>query len=271
VEKLRTIIVDDEELARRLLRVSLAKIPQIEIIAECENGREAVTVIQALNPDLVLLDIQMPGLNGFDVVKALQSDVVPLIVFCTAFEQYAIDAFDLHAVDYLLKPYDQQRLLRAVQRAQTRVEEDSHEDDYKGPLIGAIDDITHKISVADAVGATEAVTANIALDSKIIIRDAGGSLIINADEIDWVDAAGDYMCIHVQGATHIMRSTMKELLDKLDRRIFARIHRSTIVNKGRIVAVKHHAKGEYFIDLNCGERLKVSRNFREAIKPFLDK
>ena len=130
MEKLRTIIVDDEELARRLLRVSLAKIPQIEIIAECENGREAVTVIQALNPDLVLLDIQMPGLNGFDVVKALQSDVVPLIVFCTAFEQYAIDAFDLHAVDYLLKPYDQQRLLRAVQRAQTRVEEDSHEDDY---------------------------------------------------------------------------------------------------------------------------------------------
>ena len=271
MEKLRTIIVDDEELARRLLRVSLAKIPQIEIIAECENGREAVTVIQALNPDLVLLDIQMPGLNGFDVVKALQSDVVPLIVFCTAFEQYAIDAFDLHAVDYLLKPYDQQRLLRAVQRAQTRVEEDSHEDDYKGPLRGAIDDITHKISVADAVGATEAVTENIALDSKIIIRDAGGSLIINADEIDWVDAAGDYMCIHVQGATHIMRSTMKELLDKLDRRIFARIHRSTIVNKGRIVAVKHHAKGEYFIDLNCGERLKVSRNFREAIKPFLDK
>ncbi len=268
MKKLRTVIVDDEELARRLLHSSLSKISEIEIIAECKNGREAVKCIQDLAPDLVFLDIQMPGLNGFDVVKALQADVVPLVVFCTAFEQFAIDAFDLHAVDYLLKPFDQNRLLRAVQRARDRIDSDENSLDHKAPLIGAIDEIAHRVTDGCEPRKDNA-SERSSQPKKIAIKESDGTKLINVEDIDWVDAAGDYMCVHVAGTTHILRSTMKELLDKLDAKLFARVHRSTIVNMERIVSVKSHTKGEYFLDLDCGERLKVSRNFRDSIKQFL--
>ncbi len=275
MNKLRTIIVDDEPLARRLLKSSLEEIPEVEVIGECRNGREAVEFTLKQAPDLMFLDIQMPGMNGFDVVKALQADVMPMVVFSTAYEQYALDAFDVHAVDYILKPLEEDRLQRAVGRALDRFQVAAADGGNKTPLIGAIDDIAKKVKTGVPVEektSTEKVAAEETLPSgprKIAIKDSDTVTLVQETDIDWVDAAGDYMCIHVKGKTHIMRSTMKELLTKLDSSLFKRVHRSTIANLDRIEQVIPHTKGEYFLYLDCGERLKVSRNYRDAIKTFL--
>ena len=183
-----------------------------------------------LAPDLLILDINMPGMTGFDVVKALQSDDMPNVIFCTAYQRYALDAFDLHAVDYLLKPVDERRVQRGLERARQRLGEVADEGERKTALLGAIDDIAR-----------------------------------------WVDAAGDYMCVHVKGETHILRSTLKNLMERLDSDQFKRIHRSTVVNLERIKRVTPLKKGEYMLDLGNDEQLKVSRNYRDAIRGFLDK
>jgi len=270
MRKLRTIIVDDEPLARKLLRVLLAPNPQIELVAECSNGREAVAVARDLAPDLLFLDIQMPGTTGFDVIKALQADLMPMVIFCTAYQRYALDAFDLHAVDYLLKPVDQTRLQRAVQRACDRFHQENGNGQHKPALIGAIDDITKKIDGRFAsgkvlVGADRQWLA----DTKIAIKDHDSTVLLDSNDIDWVDAAGDYMCIHAKGITHVMRSTLKSLMSRLDPDKFKRIHRSTVVNLDRIDKVTAQKKGEYILHLDCSEELKVSRNYRDAIKVFL--
>ena len=268
--KLRTIIVDDEPLARKLLKVLLEQVPEIELIAECNNGREAVESTLNLAPDLLFLDIQMPGFNGFDVIKTLQADLIPMVIFCTAYQRYALDAFDLHAVDYILKPVDEMRLQRAVQRACDRFQSENAGGLYKPALIGAIDEIARK---ADNSFVPRAIAAGdggqLIADSKIAIKDHDSTVLLDTHDIDWVDAAGDYMCIHAKGTTHVMRSTLKSLMSRLDPDIFKRIHRSTVVNLDRIDKVVAQKKGEYTLYLNCDEQLKVSRNYRDAIKIFL--
>ncbi len=270
VIKLRTIIADDEPLARRLLRARLVDIPEVEIVAECRNGREAIESTREFSPDLLILDIQMPGITGFDVVKELQADTMPMVIFCTAFQRYAIDAFDLHAVDYILKPLDGKRLQRAIARALERHQNDIMAGEHKTPLVGAIDEIARKVSGREKASSQESGNEEaLAADRKIAIKDNDSTVLVNADDIDWVDAAGDYMCIHVKGETLIMRSTLKGLMEKLDAEKFKRIHRSTVVNLDRIVKATPLHKGEYILDLDCNEQLKVSRNYREAIKLFL--
>ncbi|MEH6580783.1 MAG: response regulator transcription factor [Halioglobus sp.] len=270
MRKLRVVIVDDEPLARRLLRAMLEEVPEIELIAECRNGREAIAVTQDLAPDLLILDIQMPGVSGFDVVKELQSDVMPMVVFCTAYQRYALDAFDLHAVDYLLKPVDGKRLQRAVDRARARLDEDTRTGEHKTPLVGAIEEIAKKVAGrSDPRNPEQSSDEALAADRKIAIRDNEVIVLIDIDDIDWVDAAGDYMCVHAKGVTHIMRSTLKTLMTRLDPGKFKRIHRSTVVNLDRIEKVTPLHKGEYILDLDCNERLKVSRNYRQAIKDYL--
>lgn len=266
--RLRTILVDDEPLARSLLRTCLEEIPAIEVVGECQNGREAVQAVMQLSPDLMFLDIQMPGMNGFEVIKALQADTMPMVVFSTAYDQYAIDAFDVHAVDYLLKPLEEERLQRAVERALTRFAE-AGQQEHKFPLVGAIESIARKVEGRGITGQVAARADPAAGARKLAVKDSDRVIMVPEEDIDWVDAAGDYMCIHVRGDTHIMRCTMKELLAKLDGVRFKRIHRSTIVNLDRIEQVKAHTKGEYFLFLDCGEQLKVSRNYRDAIKAFL--
>ena len=145
MQKLRTVIVDDEPIARRLMRSMLSEIGDIDVVAECRNGREAVSAVQGFSPDLMLLDIKMPGMSGFDVVRELQADIMPMVIFCTAYQRYALDAFDLHAVDYLLKPVDERRLQRAVDRAIQRAKSEGAEQN-KTPLIGAIDEIATKVA-----------------------------------------------------------------------------------------------------------------------------
>ncbi len=268
--RLRTVIVDDEPLARRLLRALLSEIPEVELIAECRNGREAIRITHAMSPDLLIMDIQMPGMSGFDVVKELQSDEMPMVMFCTAYQRYALDAFDLHAVDYLLKPVDGKRLQRGIQRAIARLQLEGETEDHKTCLVGAIDEIAKKVAGRSNTKNPEQSSEDALLaDRKIAIKDHDSTVLIDIDNIDWVDAAGDYMCVHVKGETLIMRSTLKNLMSRLDPDKFKRIHRSTIVNLDRIVKATPLHKGEYILDLICDQQLKVSRNYREAIKIFL--
>ena len=265
--KLRTIIVDDEPLALSLLRAKLTKIPEIDIVAECKNGREAIAATMDLAPDLIFLDIQMPGIDGFGVIKKLQSDIVPMVVFTTAFEQYALDAFDVHAVDYILKPIDDERIQRAIQRALVRCETDGNSLN-KSRIISAIDTINERGNTG---------TQNMSLpwtdtgkvERKIVIKDRDDITLLKQTEIEWVDAAGDYVCLHADGVTHIKRCTLKSLLGHLDPEMFKRVHRSTIVNLNFIQKVIPHTKGEYFLKLGEYDQVKVSRNYREVIKSFL--
>lgn len=268
--RLRTIIVDDEPLARRLLRSLLDDIPEVELIAECRNGREAIEATRELAPDLLILDIQMPGSSGFDVVKELQADVMPMVVFCTAYQRYAIDAFDLHAVDYMLKPVDGKRLQRAIARALMRFRGSDDGAEHKSPLLGAIDEMARRVGGrSDAKNPERSGEEALAADRKIAIKDNDSTVLVEIDDIDWVDAAGDYMCVHVKGETLIMRSTLKSLMSRLDGDKFKRIHRSTVVNLDRIVKATPLHKGEYILELDCDQQLKVSRNYRDAIKRFL--
>jgi two-component system LytT family response regulator len=263
MQKLRTIIVDDEPLALDFLRSCLAESNDIEIVAECGNGRAAVAAANKLRPELLFLDIQMPGINGFEVVKALQADLMPMVVFVTAFNEYAVDAFDLHAVDYILKPLDKERVNRAVERAIDRIK-NGQEQSFKTPLIGAIESISERVTSHVAQAPWEDVPSGI--KRKLLVRDSGVVKVIPFDDIDWVDAAGDYMCVHALGETHIIRSTLTELLAKLDHSLFVRIHRSTIVNIARVVSVSPTPKGGGLLHLAGGAELKVSRNYREAIR-----
>jgi two-component system LytT family response regulator len=270
-QKLRTVIVDDEPLARRLLRTLLEEIPEIDLVAECRNGREAIEVTRGLAPDLMILDIQMPGTNGFDVIKELQADIMPAVIFCTAYQRYAVDAFDLHAVDYLLKPVNGTRLQRAVARAQQRIADEEDTSNKKTPLVGAIDEIATRVSSrSDNRRSDNGVDEKLVADRKIAIKDHDSTVLVEMDDIDWVDAAGDYMCVHVGGETLIMRSTLKELIARLDPEKFKQVHRSTVVNLDRIIKAKPLQKGEYMLELDCDQELKVSRNYRQSISLFLD-
>lgn len=277
-QTIRTIIVDDEPLALRLLRSKLENSPSIEIVGECKNGREAITAVADLSPDLIFLDIQMPGISGLDVIKELQSDTMPVVVFATAYEEYALDAFDANAVDYILKPLDSKRVERAVERATQRItanqenliniDEDMLCNNQKDCLINAIQSIKknqnqHKVTHQQE---QNALAANL---SKIIVKDRDEIHILDQDKIEWIDAAGDYVCIHCNGETYIKRTTLKEILDELDSQIFKRVHRSTIVNMGCIKKVLPHTKGEFFLLLGEFDKIKVSRNFKDVVKDFL--
>jgi len=261
---LRSIVVDDERLARRGLALRLAKFAQIEVIAECANGREALEIIGRESPDLVFLDIQMPGMDGFDVVCELQADAMPLIIFVTAFDQYAIEAFKVHAVDYILKPIEEQRLQEAVERAISRhsLESLGSKERLMALVSGRSDASSAKELMADDKSATS-------WPDRLTIKDGNEFKIIKIADIQWIDAAGDYMCVHEGGKTHIMRTTMKRLEASLDPDRFLRIHRSSIVNINAIASATSHLNGEYVLSLHGGASLKVSRSYRDKIKSLL--
>lgn len=271
LQKLRTVVVDDEPWARKLLLSFLEKMPEIEIVGEGKNGKEALQVIQDTAPDLLFLDIRMPGMSGFDVVKALQSDLMPNVIFCTAYQRYALDAFDLHAVDYVLKPVDEERLRRAVDRALQRVAASAGRQEAKTPLVGAIDEIASRVVGRSRPNAGSGTLPDGGMiDNRLAIKTQDSTQLVDIVDIDWVDAAGDYMCVHVKGETLILRSTLNNLIAKLDPEKFKRIHRSTLVNLDRIVKVTPLKKGEFMLELAGENRLKVSRNYRHSIKQFLD-
>jgi two-component system LytT family response regulator len=271
---LKTIIVDDEPLALKLLAAKLNKLPNIEIVAQCSNGREAIAAVIELTPDLLFLDIQMPGLSGLDVVKQLQNDTMPLVVFATAYEQYALEAFDAHAVDYVLKPIDDERIQRAVARAQERLS--IRTDDRvknKTEVIGAIAQIEQKQEKTITWMANDSnhqgTQRTEIKNRKIVIKDRDQIHLLKQKDIQWIDAAGDYVCVHALGETHVKRCTLKEMLIELDETLFKRVHRSTIVNLDFIDKVIPHTKGEFFLMIGEHDKIKVSRNYKEVVKTFL--
>ncbi|WP_444995840.1 LytR/AlgR family response regulator transcription factor [Aliikangiella sp. IMCC44359] len=268
MSKIRTLIVDDESLARRGLSIRLEKFDDIEIIAECKNGREALAAIDTYSPDLMFLDIQMPGIDGFEVLKKIQGDNIPLIVFVTAFDQYAVDAFEIHAVDYVLKPVEDERLLIAVERVRHHLQQ-SNSNNHKKRLMDLIANITGQSPAQIDQMLVNNELPNETYPEKIAIKDRGETTLVHNTDIAWIEAAGDYMCIHANDQVHVLRSTMKDLESKLNPQNFQRIHRSTIVNLDKIEKVCSHINGEYYLVLNGGSRLKMSRSYRDKIKHII--
>lgn len=263
---LTALIVDDEALARRGLNHRLKKLAGVSVIGEARNGREAVKLVRDLEPDLLFLDIQMPGMNGFDVVRELGAADLPAVLFVTAFDEYAIDAFEVNAVDYLLKPIDDHRLEQALHKVRERLER-RRAQAHKKLLLKLVGDITGQpvTSVEDLRRNTGRAMRRE--DSrKLAIKDAGKTTWVKLEDIEWVDAAGDYMCVHALGETHIMRKTMKELEKDLEADYLQRIHRSTIVNIRRVKAMQSHINGEYFLTLESGHTVKLSRTYKDKLK-----
>jgi two-component system LytT family response regulator len=265
---LKTLIVDDESLARRGLAHRLKKIADIEIIGEAKNGREALRQIRTLEPDLVFLDIQMPGLGGFEVVQQLDIETMPVILFLTAYDEYAVRAFEVNALDYILKPIDEERLHLVLEKVRTSLEQ-KRALKHKQALLKLVSEISGEpYNSFDEVKNKNAQELMAREPSRLAIRDGGRTTWVDQQDIEWIDAAGDYMCVHSDGVTHIMRTTMKELESELDEKILQRIHRSTIVNVKQVREMESHINGEYFLTLETGHRVKLSRTYKHKLKLF---
>jgi two-component system LytT family response regulator len=235
-EKIRAVIVDDEPLARRNLAILLARDPEIEIVGECGSGPDAPAEIRRAKPVLLFLDVQMPECDGFDVLELLGNDVPPAVVFVTAYDQYAIRAFEAGALDYLLKPFDDARFARALDRAKEK--------------IAASRNSLKKLD-------------------RLIIKNAGQVIFLKPEEIDWIEAADYYAALHVGAKTHLLRRTIAELEHDLDPAQFCRIHRSAIVNLSRVRGLKLNEDGDYTVELSNGATVRLSRSYRKQLQSRL--
>lgn len=263
---IRTILVDDERLAIQGLELRLAAFPDVEIVERCANGREAIRAIKTLKPDLVFLDIQMPGFDGFSVVSGLADIEPPLFVFVTAYSEHALKAFEAHAIDYLVKPVDEDRLAATIERVRQRLAEKRGSEESER-LKGILEQVAPD-AVPDDMAATDGPSAS-RFEKVINIKDRGQIFRVEVTDIERIDAAGDYMCIYTADQTLILRETMKDLEKRLDPRNFQRIHRSTIVNLDNVKSVKPHTNGECFLVLGSGAQVKVSRSYRDVVARFL--
>ena len=267
-QTLKTLIVDDESLARRGLAHRLKDIADIEIVGEACNGREALQLINEKRPDLVFLDIQMPGIGGFEVVQQLDIETMPVILFLTAYDEYAVRAFEVNALDYILKPIDEKRLHHVLDKVRANLNQ-KRALKQKRLLLKLASTISGETisSFAELEGKDVAELVDRE-PSRLAIRDGGRTTWVNQDDIEWIDAAGDYMCVQAKGVTYIMRKTMKELEKALDNNILQRIHRSTIVNIHQVREMESHINGEYFLTLESGHRVKLSRTYKDKLKLF---
>ncbi|HWF87691.1 MAG TPA: LytTR family DNA-binding domain-containing protein [Pyrinomonadaceae bacterium] len=259
VAKIKTIIVDDEPLARRNLRLLLERDPQIEILDECRNGREAIKAINTLSPDLIFLDIQMPEMDGFDVLAHVGPEHIQAIIFVTAFDQYALKAFDVHALDYLLKPFDDERFARALERAKSQI------------AAREINQLSERLLALLEERETERKGAkrDERYLTRLMIKAASRMMLLKVDEIDFIEADGNYAKLHVGRKTHLLREKMNDLEGRLDPGKFVRIHRSIIVNLDRIKELHPHFNGDYVVVLEDGRQLKLSRTRREHLEASL--
>ena len=263
---IRTILVDDEPLAIQGLQLRLAAHEDVEIIETCLNGREAIRAIKMHKPDLAFLDIQMPGFDGFSVVQGLMEVEPPLFVFVTAYQDHAIRAFEAQAVDYLLKPVDEQRLADTLDRARTRLAEKKGREEAE-KLKNVLAEVAPE--ALEAMPDEDGAADSSRFEKLINIKDRGQIFRVDVDKIERIDAAGDYMCIYTGDNTLTLRETMKDLERRLDPRVFQRVHRSTIVNLNQVRQVKPHTNGECFLVLDSGAQVKVSRSYRDVIARFV--
>ena len=261
-EKIRTLIVDDEPLARRNLRVLLEDDPQIEIVEECRNGREAVKAINSLSPDLIFLDIQMPEWDGFDVLARVDPERIHAIIFVTAFDQYALKAFEVHALDDLLKPFDDERFAYALRRAKSQIEAREINRVSKRLLTLLEERELHRQSGDDSMGEKSYLT-------RLMVKASGRVVLLKVGDIDFIEADGNYAKLHVGRKAHLLREKMHDLEGRLDPAQFVRIHRSVIVNLDRIKELHPHFNGDYIVILEDGRQLRLSRTRRENLEARL--
>jgi two-component system LytT family response regulator len=250
---LRTLIVDDEPLARERVRMMLAAHPDVTIVGECGDGRQAIEAIRDLRPDVVFLDVQMPGLDGFEVLRALDEEPLPYVIFVTAYDRYAIQAFDVHALDYVLKPFSPDRFAQALERA-------------RGARGRIGERLTDHARLRELVAS---ITAEQREKQRIVVKSSGRVFFVKVDDIDWIEAEGNYVRLHVGSQSHLLRETMKGMEAVLDQSQFIRIHRSTIVNADRIRELQPLFHGEYAVLLQDGTRLVASRGPDNRLRRLL--
>lgn len=251
---IRAVIVDDEPLARQRIRSLLVEAEGVEVVAECANGREAIQAIEASPPDLLFLDIQMPEVDGFDVLRAIGVGRVPVVIFVTAYDQFALRAFEAHALDYLLKPFDDERFDAALQRARERIRQQQG-----GDLDRRLRSLLRE------------VRGDGGYLRRLAVPTGPRSVFVRTEEIDWIEAERNYIRLHAGGRTHLLRENLSRIESALDPAAFCRIHRSTIVNVDRIQAVESLFGGEYLVVLHDGTRLTSGRSYRRNLHALMGK
>ncbi|MEP6922111.1 MAG: LytTR family DNA-binding domain-containing protein [bacterium] len=252
--QIRVLLVDDEPLAREMLREMLQSDPNVSIVGECVNGHEALCAIKSETPDLLFLDVQMPELGGFELLKALGQGEIPYIIFVTAYDQYAVRAFEVHALDYLLKPFDQERFDISWRRAKAQIVRDRN---------GGMDQ--------RILALLEDLKAGNKYLERLVIKAGGRIYFLETHEIDWIEAEGNYVSVHSNKKAHLLRETISSLEAQLDPKKFVRIHRSSIVRIASIRELQPWFHGEYRINLENGTQLTLSRNYREKLQEALGK
>lgn len=273
---MRVLIVDDEALARQRVRRLLQNEADVEVVGEAGTGREAVTMINDLNPDLVCLDVQMPELDGFGVLQELDGNAVPMVLFVTAYDEHAQRAFDVHAVDYVLKPVDADRFRAAFDRARTQ-KAHAAAAERLGELLATVrrladggapsaDALAGVTAAANGANGANGGAANGRYASRILVKHDGRMFFVKTTEIDWIEADRNYVKLHVGKAAHTIRDRISHLEETLDPRLFARIHRSTIVNLNRVREMQQWFSGDYVVILEDGTRLRLSRHYRDRVE-----
>jgi two-component system LytT family response regulator len=268
---MRAVIVDDEPHVRENLRLRLDDVSDVEVVAECANGREAITAVRDDAPDLLFLDVQMPGLDGFDVLEELGADEMPFVVFVTAHDEYAVRAFEINAVDYLLKPIDEDRFDEALERARTQIGAPASGDTataLEERLQQLLDTLERTADSPADAARPDSPDADRAVPDRLIVKSRGRVQFVPVADVRYVESAGDYVELHTEGDTHLLRETMSHLADRLGRE-FQRIHRSTIVNLSYVAELRPTSHGEYAVLLDDDTRLKLSRTYRESFQDAL--
>jgi two-component system LytT family response regulator len=254
VTKIRTLVVDDEPMARERVLALLRHEQDVEVVGECSDGTQAVAAIQEHSPDLVFLDVQMPGLDGFGVIEAMGAEKMPTVIFVTAYDEYALRAFEVHALDYLLKPFGRDRFRQTLDHARASLER-RRAGDLGRRLLALVNDIKPEPARLD----------------RLIVKSGGRVFFLRTEEIDWIEAAGNYVRLHLGEESHLFRETMNRMESRLDPKRFARIHRSRIVNTERIKELQPWFNGEYVVVLSNGTRLPLSRGYRDKLQERLGK
>ncbi|RHW76673.1 LytTR family DNA-binding domain-containing protein [Colwellia sp. RSH04] len=273
-QPLTAVIVDDEPLALEGLKLRLEKIPELNVIAQASDGDQAIQLCHELSPDVLFLDLQLPGLNGIEVVQALQSDTLPMIVFVSAYGEFALDAFELNAIDYVLKPANLGRLKKTVERILARrtpenIDKEQAKEKYK--LLKALGESSGvAISELEEWLSSDKPLPSAYCQELVIKNSDNEKVFLPVKDIRWIDAAGDYMCVHTDKETHIVRITMKKLENQLDDKVFKRIHKSTLVNVNCIKSVKALRNSESVLELGDNVQLKVSRNYSSTIQQLVE-
>ncbi|MFN2445488.1 MAG: LytR/AlgR family response regulator transcription factor [Vicinamibacterales bacterium] len=254
MSKIRTMVVDDEPVARERMVSLLQQEQDIELVGECADGQQAINAIQANHPDLVFLDVQMPACDGFRIIQQVGADRMPAVVFVTAYDEYALRAFEVHAIDYLLKPFGRDRFQQTLQHAREHLER-QRAGDLGRRLLALVHDLKPEPQKLD----------------RLVVKSGGRVFFLRTDDIDWIEAAGNYVRLHLGEEAHLFRETMNNMEGRLDLHRFVRIHRSHIVNTDRIKELQPWFNGEYVVVLQNGTRLTLSRGYRERLQERLGK